>query len=179
MGESWDISNMDCEPGKSTRLAKGNPEEMPHKSNWNCHNGTTQGLLLWVCPCVYPHGLYCFFLLINTLLVSLLSIFVEILFCKTKETGPLSLTNGLVARIWCFHYHHPAQSLAGNLSPAPSHCRLRPPGISPISLRTFQFAVIHTVKGFRIVSEVEVDVFLERPCFLHDSANVGNLMSGS
>ena len=42
-----------------------------------------------------------------------------------------------------------------------------------------QFVVIHTVKGFRIVSEVEVDVFLERPCFLHDSANVGNLMSGS
>ena len=37
-----------------------------------------------------------------------------------------------------------------------------------ISLRIFQFAVIYTVKGFRIVNEAEVDVFLEFPCFLHD-----------
>ena len=61
------------------------------------------------------------------------------------------------------HYHHPAQSVAGNLSPAPSHCRLRPPGITPISLRTFQFAVIHTVKGFSIVNEVEAIFYLH--CF--------------
>ena len=179
MGESWDIPNVDWEPGKSKWLAKGNPEEMPHKSNWNCHEGTTQGLPLWVCPCVYPRVLYCFFLLINTLLVSLLSIFVEILFCKTEGTGPLSLTSGLVARIWCFHCHHPAQSLAGNLSPAPSHCRLRPTGITLISLGIFQFVVIHGVKGFSILNEVEVDVFLELLCFLRDSANVSNLMSGS
>ena len=42
-----------------------------------------------------------------------------------------------------------------------------------------QFVMIHTVKGFSIVSETEVDVFLEFPCFLYDSADVGNLMSGS
>ena len=42
-----------------------------------------------------------------------------------------------------------------------------------------QFAVIHAVKGFSIVNEAEVDVFLELPCFLHDPANVGNLISGS
>ena len=42
-----------------------------------------------------------------------------------------------------------------------------------------QFVVIHTVKGFSIVNEAEVDVFLELPCFLHDSVNVGNLISGS
>ena len=30
--------------------------------------------------------------------------------------------------------------------------------------------MIHTVKGFSIVSEAEVDVFLEFPCFLYDSA---------
>ena len=35
----------------------------------------------------------------------------------------------------------------------------------------FQFVVIHTVKGFSIVSEAEVDVFLEFPCFLHDQSN--------
>ena len=40
-----------------------------------------------------------------------------------------------------------------------------------------QFVVIHTVKGFSIVNEA--DVFLEFPCFLHDLANVGNLISGS
>ena len=28
-----------------------------------------------------------------------------------------------------------------------------------------QFVVIHTVKGFRVVNEAEVDVFLEFPCF--------------
>ena len=38
-----------------------------------------------------------------------------------------------------------------------------------------QFVVIHTVKGFRIVSEA--DVFLQLPCFLHDPTNIGNLIS--
>ena len=36
--------------------------------------------------------------------------------------------------------------------------------------------MIHTVKGFSIVSETKVDVFLEFPCFLCDSVNVGNLL---
>ena len=42
-----------------------------------------------------------------------------------------------------------------------------------------QFVVIHTVKGFHIVNETEVDVFLEFSCFLYDSMDVGNLISGS
>ena len=33
-----------------------------------------------------------------------------------------------------------------------------------------QFAVIHIVKGFRIVNEAEVDVFLEFPCFFSEPA---------
>ena len=41
-----------------------------------------------------------------------------------------------------------------------------------------QFVVIHTVKGFGIVSEAEVDVFLEFSCFFDDSTDVGNLISG-
>ena len=49
----------------------------------------------------------------------------------------------------------------------------------PVALRVFQFVLIHTVKGFSIADEAEVDVFLELACFLHDSANVGNLLSGS
>ena len=39
--------------------------------------------------------------------------------------------------------------------------------------------MIYTVKGFSIVNESEVDVFLELSCFLYDPMNVGNLFSGS
>ena len=35
----------------------------------------------------------------------------------------------------------------------------------PISLRIFQFVVIHKVKDFCIVNEAEIDIFLEFPCF--------------
>jgi len=41
-----------------------------------------------------------------------------------------------------------------------------------------QIIVIHTVKGFGIVNKAEIDVFLELSCFLHDPADVGNLISG-
>ena len=44
---------------------------------------------------------------------------------------------------------------------------------------TFTFVVIHTVKGFGIVSKAEIDVFLELSCFFDDPADVGNLISGS
>ena len=42
-----------------------------------------------------------------------------------------------------------------------------------------QFAVIHTVKGFSIVNEAEVDDFLKLSCFFYDPTDVGNLISGS
>ena len=42
-----------------------------------------------------------------------------------------------------------------------------------------QFIVIHTVKGFGIVNQAEVDVFLELSCFFDDPVHVGNLISGS
>ena len=38
--------------------------------------------------------------------------------------------------------------------------------------------MIHTVKGFSIITETEVDVFLEFFSFLYDLVNVGNIMSG-
>ena len=41
-----------------------------------------------------------------------------------------------------------------------------------------QFVVIHTVKGFSRVNEVEADVSLEFG-FFDDPADVGNLISGS
>ena len=37
-----------------------------------------------------------------------------------------------------------------------------------------QFVVIHAVKGFSIVNEAEVDVFLELSCFFYDPVDVGN-----
>ena len=42
-----------------------------------------------------------------------------------------------------------------------------------------QFVVIHTVKGFGIVSEADFFFLLEFPCFLYDPTNFGNLISGS
>ena len=41
-----------------------------------------------------------------------------------------------------------------------------------------QFVVICTVKGFNIVNEGEVDVFLEFSSFYYDPVDVGNLISG-
>ena len=42
-----------------------------------------------------------------------------------------------------------------------------------------QFIVIHTIKGFGIVNKAEIDVFLEFSSFIHDPADVGNLISSS
>ena len=39
-----------------------------------------------------------------------------------------------------------------------------------------QFIVIHTVKGFGIVTKAEMDVFLELSCFFDDSADVDGLI---
>ena len=49
----------------------------------------------------------------------------------------------------------------------------------PISLRIFQFVVIHMVKGFGIINKVAADVFLELSCFFDDPMDVGNLISSS
>ena len=48
-----------------------------------------------------------------------------------------------------------------------------------------QFVVINTpkafvvIKGFGVVNEAEVDVFLEFSCFFNDPVDVGNLIPGS
>ena len=42
-----------------------------------------------------------------------------------------------------------------------------------------QIVVIHTVKGFSLVNEAEVDVFLEFSSFFYDPMDVGNFVSGS
>ena len=42
-----------------------------------------------------------------------------------------------------------------------------------------QFVVIHSVKGFGVVNETQVDIFLELTCLFYDSVVFGNLISGS
>jgi len=42
-----------------------------------------------------------------------------------------------------------------------------------------EFVVVHTVKGFFIVSKAEIDVFLELSCFFYDPTDVGNSISVS
>ena len=41
-----------------------------------------------------------------------------------------------------------------------------------------QFVVIHIVRGFSIVNQAEVDVFLKFPSFVYDPMDSGNLISG-
>ena len=42
-----------------------------------------------------------------------------------------------------------------------------------------QFVMIYIVKGFSVVDETEIDVFLKFSCFFYNPANVGNLISVS
>ena len=47
-------------------------------------------------------------------------------------------------------------------------------------LKSFpQFVLIHTVNGFGVMNEAEVDVFLELTCFFYDPMDIDNLISGS
>ena len=39
--------------------------------------------------------------------------------------------------------------------------------------------LVHTVKGFSLVNEAELDVFLDLSCFFYGPTDVGNLVSGS
>ena len=69
------------------------------------------------------------FLLINTLLASLLFVIMEILFCKAEAPKTLAPTAGLVARIWCLHCPNTTSISGWEPSPTPSYCRSRPPEI--------------------------------------------------
>ena len=47
-------------------------------------------------------------------------------------------------------------------------------------LKSFpQFLVICTVKGFSIVNEAEIGIFIEFSCFCYDPTDAGNLIPGS
>ena len=40
-----------------------------------------------------------------------------------------------------------------------------------------QFFVIQTLKGFSVVNEAEVNIFLELPWFVYDPVDVGNMVT--
>ena len=47
------------------------------------------------------------------------------------------------------------------------------------SLEEFSTVLIHIVKGFSVVNEAEIDVFLKFSCLFYDPTGVGNFISGS
>ena len=88
------------------------PGRNAHESDSNYHKGATPSP-----PVCLSQGTVVFFLLINSSLFSLLSFFVEILFCKAEGPGPLSLTTGQVARN--LGLNHGPTSISG---PEPKPC---------------------------------------------------------
>ena len=53
------------------------------------------------------------------------------------------------------------------------------PSFFPWNIIHKLYVVIHIVKGFRVVNEAEVDIFLEFPCSFYDPTDIGNLTFGS
>ena len=99
----------DPERYQTWAVNQANQNDWPKETRKKCpmrviQTATRPGLgdSLWVCLCVYPYVLYSS-PLNKYFTTSLLSIFVGIFFCKAKRPGPLSLTTGLVGRIWSFH----------------------------------------------------------------------------
>ena len=82
--------------------------------------------------------------------------YLEPFFCSMSSSNSCFLTCIQISQeaaqvVWCFH-----------------------------PLKNFlQFVVTHTVKGFGIVNNANVDVFLELSCFFGDPVDVGNLICGS
>ena len=123
---SWDKPDSDLESNQQGHWSKETWKKCPQK--WfklpQGHDSLSES------ACVSFHMYHTlFFLLINTSLVSLLSVIVGILFLQSWRARASSLTTSLVARIWRFHRCDPAQPLAGNPSPTPNSCRPRLPEI--------------------------------------------------
>lgn len=126
-GGSWDIPNMNFEPGKSKWVAKGNLEEMPHISYLNFHEGTIFLSLRLVPGSIYT---YCSLSPPNKHFTCFLTFCLcGNFFLQSQRARALSLTTYPVARIWCSHHCTWPQFLARNQSPASSHCRLKLPEI--------------------------------------------------
>ena len=128
MGGSWDIPNTDCKPGKSKWLTKETwnkcPIEVLQTSTraWPRDSGS-----LPKSTHVSTHTYGAFFPLDEYSTWFTTFCLCGNSFLQRQKPGPLLLTTGLVARIWCSHRRDAAQSLAGNPSPAQRFLRPRPP----------------------------------------------------
>ena len=104
-------------------------------------------------------------------------------FCMMHSAYKLHKEGDNTALTYSFPNFEPVcYSMSSSLASCPAYRFLRRQVMwsdIPISLRILQFVVIHTVKGFSIVSETEVDISLKFPCFFYDPTDDGNLISGS
>ena len=126
---------------KIKMIGQRKPKRNSHKSISNCPENTAQQLRYSPpdSACVFIHMHCTLFLLINTSLASLLSVFLEILFCKAKGPGPChwSLVYWLGSGAFNHFWIQP-QFLAWKLSPTPS------------KLRTLEIRTITTIKKIRL-----------------------------
>ena len=67
----------------------------------------------------------------------------EILFCKVEGPGPLSLTVGPVARIWCFHHRNSDPVSGWEPKPCSKLLQLR-----QLEIRSLPWSAL--LNGFRI-----------------------------
>ena len=81
---------------------------------------------------------------------------------------PLRVVSSAYLRLLIFL---PAFLIPACASSSPVFLRRRSGGLIFPSLRVFQFSVIHRVKGFGVVNNAKVDVFLELSCFFDDVAD--------
>ena len=108
--------------------------------SWGCNSAT---LSLPESACVSIHMHCTFSLLINTLLVSLLSLFVKFFSAKPKGEGschwPLVwwLGSGVFSGLW------PSPISGWEQRPTPSHCQLRPPEINMREKESLDFHTNH------------------------------------
>ena len=89
---------------QSKVTAKGKLEGVPRGSD----SDDSETVSPWVCPCVYPHILYIFPLLINTSLSHHFPSVWKVFSAQLKGQGP-----GLGARIWSFRHQDPAHLWLG------------------------------------------------------------------
>ena len=137
MGRSWDIPNMNCEPGQSKWLAKGNPEEITHKSNSNCHGGETQLLSLPESAHVSVYTYCTFFPLKKYFTCFTTFCLYGNSFLQSQRARVLVTDHWSNCGSGAFTAVTRPQPLAGNPSSASSRCRLGPPEIIQLHVRWF------------------------------------------
>lgn len=87
--------------GNKNDWTKETRKKYPHKTNSNCHGGTTQRHSLPESARMFIHT-YCTFFPVNKYLFCYFPSLWKFFSAKPKGWGS-SLTTGLVARIWCSH----------------------------------------------------------------------------